>query len=100
MSGTVGDDRNSPVAHAIVVAVPDNNRERIDLFKTATTDASGRFEIRGLAPGDYEFLAFEQLEQGAWQSAEAMRAEEGRGRRVRITEGATEAGDLRVIPPR
>ena len=100
MSGTVGDDRNSPVAHAIVVAVPDNNRERIDLFKTATTDASGRFEIRGLAPGDYEFLAFEQLEQGAWQSAEAMRAEEGRGRRARITEGATMAGDLRVIPPR
>jgi protocatechuate 3,4-dioxygenase beta subunit len=100
MSGTVGDARNAPVAHAIVVAVPDNNRERIDLFKTATTDASGRFEIRGLAPGDYEFLAFEQLEQGAWQSAEAMRGEEGRGRRVRITENATMAGDLRVIPAR
>jgi protocatechuate 3,4-dioxygenase beta subunit len=98
MSGTVVDARNSPVAHAIVVAVPDNNRERIDLFKTVTTDASGRFEIRGLAPGDYEFLAFDQLEQGAWQSAEAMRAEDGRGRRVRITEGATMAGDLRVIP--
>lgn len=100
MSGRVDDARNSPVAHAIVVAVPDNSRERIDLFKTVTTDASGRFEIRGLAPGDYEFLAFEQLEQGAWQSAEAMRAEDGRGRRVRITEGATMAGDLRVIPTR
>ena len=46
----------------------------------------------------FEFLAFEQLEQGAWQSAEAMRAEDGRGRRVRITEGATMAGDLRLIP--
>ena len=60
--------------------------------------AAGRFEIRGLAPGDYEFLAFEQLEQGAWQSAEAMRAEDGRGRRVRIAEGATMTGDLRLIP--
>ena len=98
MSGIVGDARNSPVAHAIVVAVPDNSRDRTDLFKTTTTDAAGRFEIRGLAPGDYEFLAFEQLEQGAWQSAEAMRAEDGRGRRVRIAEGATMAGDLRLIP--
>jgi hypothetical protein len=98
MTGMVGDARNSPVAHAIVVAVPDNNRERTDLFKTTTSDAAGRFEIRGLAPGDYEFLAFEQLEEGAWQSAEAMRAEDGRGRRVRITEGATMAGDLRLIP--
>ena len=98
MSGSVVDARNSPVAHAIVVAVPDSGRERTDLFKSVTADASGRFEIRGLAPGDYEFLGFEQLEQGAWQSAEAMRAEEGRGRRVRIAEGATMAGDARVIP--
>ena len=98
MSGRVVDARNSPVPHATVVAMPDIARDRTDLFKTVTADASGRFEIRGLAPADYEFLALEQLEQGAWQSAEALRDAEGRGRRVRITEGATMAGDLQLIP--
>jgi hypothetical protein len=97
MSGTVVDERNAPVAHATVVAVPDIARDRIDLYKSATSDASGRFEVRGLAPGDYEFLALEQIEPGAWQSAEALRADDGRGRRMRITEGATMAGDLRLI---
>jgi len=98
MSGTVVDARNAPVPHATVVAVPDSARDRTDLYKSVTADASGRFDVRGLAPGDYEFLALEQLEPGAWQSAEALRAEDGRGRRMRITEGATMAGDLRLIP--
>jgi hypothetical protein len=97
MSGTVVDARNAPVPHATVVAVPDTARDRIDLYKSVTADASGRFEVRGLAPGDYEFLALEQIEPGAWQSAEALRADDGRGRRMRITEGATMAGDLRLI---
>ena len=97
MSGTVVDGRNAAVPHATVVAVPDTARDRIDLYKSVTADASGRFEVRGLAPGDYVFLALEQIEPGAWQSAEALRADDGRGRRMRITEGATMAGDLRLI---
>jgi hypothetical protein len=97
MTGAVLDTRGAPAPDATVVALPDV-RDRVDLFKTVTADESGRFEIRGLAPGDYEFLAVEQLEQGAWQSADEMREAEGRGRRVRITEGATIGGDLQLIP--
>jgi protocatechuate 3,4-dioxygenase beta subunit len=32
---------------------------RIDLVKTAATDANGKFQIKGLAPGDYKVFAWE-----------------------------------------
>jgi Carboxypeptidase regulatory-like domain len=52
-----GDDR--PVGNAAAVLVPAAQRQRIDLYRITTTDASGRFTLRGIAPGEYKVIAFE-----------------------------------------
>jgi hypothetical protein len=98
VEGTVRDAARQPTAGAIVVAVPDgSNRGRADLYRHATTDRSGRFAIRGLAPGDYSFYAWDDLERGAWESVEFLRAFEGRGHFVRLREGNNDPLELSVV---
>ena len=56
--------------------------------------------MRGLAPGDYTFYAWDDVERGAWESPEFMRAFEGRGRFVRLREGPNDAIELSVVAGR
>ena len=100
VSGSVLNDRRQPAINAVVVAVPETARERLDLFKSGRTDDSGRFEMRGLAPGDYEILAWEAIEPGGWLNPDVLRTDEGRGRRLHIAEGGRSTADLRAIPSR
>jgi hypothetical protein len=61
------------------VLVPQAKFERPDLFRTATADTSGRFTLRGLAPGAYTLFAFER-------STGSYLALERAGTAVQVTE--------------
>jgi hypothetical protein len=101
VEGTVRDVTRQPAGGVMVVALPDgSNRGRRDLYRRATTDNSGHFVLRGLAPGDYSFYAWDDLERGAWESAEFMRAFEGRGQFVRLREGRNDVLDLNLLAGR
>jgi len=101
VTGTVLDARAEPVANVIVAVVPDaNNRFRSDLYKTASTDSAGHFHVQGLAPGDYTLLSWDDVEEGAWQNPEFIRAWENRGRFVRLREGTNDPIELNVITSR
>jgi hypothetical protein len=98
VEGTVRDVTHQPSAGVVVVAVPDGgNRGRADLYRHVLTDTSGHFALRGLAPGDYSFYAWDDLERGAWENVEFLRAFEGRGQFVRMREGMNESLDLDLL---
>ena len=98
VEGTTVDNRREPAANITIAAVPDgSNKGRTDLYRTTTSDRRGRFAMEGLAPGDYTFYAWDDVDRGAWESPEFMRAFEGRGRFVRLREGKNEALDLNVL---
>jgi hypothetical protein len=98
VEGTAVDNRREPAPNITIVAVPDgSNKGRTDLYRITTSDRRGRFAMEGLAPGDYTFYAWDDVERGAWESPEFMRALEGRGRFVRLREGKNEALDLNVL---
>jgi hypothetical protein len=98
VEGTAVDNGHEPAANITIVAVPDgSNKGRTDLYRTTTSDRRGRFAMEGLAPGDYTFYAWDDIERGAWESPEFMRALEGRGRFVRLREGKNETLDLNVL---
>jgi hypothetical protein len=74
------------------------SRERYDLYRVASTDASGHVRIDGVAPGEYKVFAWDDVKPGAWQYPDFLRLHEDRGTPVRIREGSAEKIDLRLIP--
>jgi hypothetical protein len=68
------------------------------LYATATTDASGRFTFRGVAPGDYRLFAMESAPPNAYQNLGFIRKHESRGKSVHVTQGSTVSAELTFGP--
>jgi hypothetical protein len=99
VTGSVVGARQEPLSNRTVVLVPDVRlRHRSDLYMKVTTDAAGRFSLRGITPGGYQLFAWENVESGAWQDPEFIRAYEGRGKTIQVREGSDENVQLPVIP--
>jgi len=98
VTGKVMDAKGQAAVNVKVVLVPDVSlRRRFDLFRTATTNQSGAFQLRGVAPGDYTAIAWEQVADGAWQEPDFLRAYEPAGKPVHVSEGAQSSVDLNAI---
>ena len=99
IDGSVVNTRQEPLPNRTVVLVPDVRlRHRIDLYKSISTDGSGRFRMPGLTPGDYKLFAWEDVETGAWHDPDFMRLHENSGKPVQIREGSDESVQLTEIP--
>jgi hypothetical protein len=99
IQGRVVDAAGAGVANVPAVAVPQpSRRKRGDLYKYVSTDDDGRFQLTGLAPGDYKLFAFERAEDGAWQDPEFIKVFEDRGKAVRIEESGHISAEIRLIP--
>lgn len=98
VQGRVLNDRNEPIPNSTIVLVPDTDlRSRTDLFRNATTNASGEFRLSGLTPGKYKLFAWEEVESGAWLNSRFLNDYEERGTTVVVTEGSAEKIDLKAI---
>jgi hypothetical protein len=101
LTGTVVNSRQEPVANSRVVVVPEAaRRHRADLYRSTSTDRAGRFQLRGIASGTYAVLAWEDVEDGAWQDPEFVRPYEDRASSIRMRDGATETIQLTAISAR
>jgi hypothetical protein len=99
LTGRVLDGARKPVNNAKVVLVPNApRRSRGDLFKSISTDDTGRFQLNGLAPGEYKLFAWERVEEGAWQDPQFLRLFENLGSPLRIDEGKQASADAKLIP--
>ena len=98
IEGTVLDSADHAVAYATVVSVPSaEHRKRPDLYQQDTTDQQGHFSLRGLNPGEYTVLAWEDLEDN-YRDPEFLKSYEGRGHSVRLDEGERKSISVKVIP--
>jgi hypothetical protein len=97
IEGTLSDALSQPVRGNQVVLVPDQGRDRPELYKTATTDANGKFTFRGITPGGYRAYAWESIEANAWYDRDILSQYEGQGTPIRIQESAKEPVTLRII---
>ena len=98
IEGQVLTDPQGTVADVSVVLVPEIRR-RSELYRTTTTDISGRFLLDRVPPGDYKVFSWEDVQDGAWYDPEFLRAYENRGTPIRVVEGRrNESVRVEVIP--
>jgi hypothetical protein len=98
VDGTVMDERQRGVPNALAVLIPDRLRDRIELYKTATTDASGHFALRGIAPGEYHLFAWEAIDPFAYFDPDVIKQFESKGNPIHFAESAMEHVDVQMIP--
>ena len=99
IDGTVINEKQNLMAGIEAVLIPDRRRDRTDLYKTATTDETGHFTIRGIPPGDYKIFAWDGIEEFGYYDSDLVRLFEQKGTPVRIVESAKESLEVRIIPP-
>jgi hypothetical protein len=71
-------------ATQVTLAPAEEYGGRSDLLKRTVTDASGNFQIKDLAPGEYKVFAWENDQEGSSQSAEFRKPFEGRSASVTV----------------
>jgi hypothetical protein len=98
IEGTAMNARREAAPNATVVAVPQGARRgRSDLFKVTSADASGRFRLRGLAPGSYQVFAWEEIESGAWRDPDVIQSLAGFARLISVDDGTRATVDVTLI---
>jgi hypothetical protein len=99
VSGRVLNAKREPVSGATAVLVPNvPRRERRDLYRVATSDASGNFQFQGIEPGGYKVFAWEDVESSVWTDAEFMRVQESRGRAIQVDASSRATTEVTAIP--
>jgi hypothetical protein len=97
ITGTVIDSRRMPAAGATVVLVPATARRNATLYDSTISDASGRFRLQGIVPGDYLLFAWEDVEPGAWRDPDFLRPFESLGRLVRVQANNNQVDAITMI---
>jgi hypothetical protein len=98
VEGVVLNAEEQPATGAAVVLVPESGRRSQPRFyKETTTDQYGRYDIKGIAPGEYKLFAWEDVETGAYEDPEFLKNFEAMGESVAIHERCHESKQLKVI---
>jgi protocatechuate 3,4-dioxygenase beta subunit len=88
VEGAVLNTDGLPVSGAWVAVIPEEaKRKFLGLYKSASTDQYGHFEIRGLAPGKYKAFSWEGIESHAWENPDSLRSTKRKARRSRYATG-------------
>ncbi len=85
-----------PAPGATVALVPDSKRESD--YASTTADQDGAFSIKGVRPGRYRVLAWEDLESGAYRDPEFVKPFESRAVAVAVEENGHAKSRVQVIP--
>jgi hypothetical protein len=85
VEGIVRGAKGEKLSDAVVVLVPDAPLRSADvLYRSVISDVSGRYQLRGVAPGSYHLFAWTELEGAAYRNEQFLKEFEEKSRAVRI----------------
>jgi hypothetical protein len=99
ISGTVTDQRGAPATEYTVLAFPGETslwRPQARHIMTARPDQTGRFQIRGLPPGEYYVAVVDPAEPGEWFEPAFLDEHRAGAVRVSLDEGDIRTQDFKI----
>ena len=97
IDGTVLDADGKPASAASVVTIPSSGKlGRPDTSQIGQTDEAGHFSLRGINPGDFTVLAFDEM-QPDYRSPEFAKKYESKGEKVQLEESQKKTVTLKLI---
>jgi Tol biopolymer transport system component len=86
VTGVATGPKREVMTNVVVVLVPDSLplRRRINLYKSTTSDAYGRFTISSVPPGDYKMFAWEYVREDAWTNTQFLDMYESAGKLIHV----------------
>ena len=99
LNGTLTDTQGRPLTEYTVLAFSTDTtlwRPQARQIMTARPDQNGRFQIRGLPPGDYFLAAIDPLQQGEWYAPAFLEQQTADAARLTLSDGATRTQDFRL----
>ncbi len=99
VAGSVQNDKGDALAGVIVTLWPKTpDASPTGGARQANTDQNGKFQFKGLAPGDYYVAAWEELEPGLAISPDFLSHFTSEAAAVTLAEGGHESRDLKPVP--
>jgi hypothetical protein len=98
VEGTTKNAAGRVMAGALVVLIPTNDRRQNRmLYHTATSDGSGNFTIRSVAPGPYKVFAWENAPESAYYNPAFISKYEDRGQPITVAQNSSVRVDVTAI---
>jgi protocatechuate 3,4-dioxygenase beta subunit len=100
LNGAVLGDDGKAAPGAVVTMIPDPPRPELAyLYQRTNTDQNGIFRIRGIAPGKYRVIAWQELEPGEQFDPDLARANEDKSLSLTLGEGEHQVMTLVSVSP-
>jgi hypothetical protein len=86
------------VESATVLLISDGEKP-VRVWKSAISDADGKFSINSIPPGKYRLLALDDVETSSWENPAVAQTFEGRGVAIELAPNAKAQHDLTLSQP-
>jgi large repetitive protein len=99
INGTITNEQSMPITDYTVLAFPTDSdlwRPLARQIATGRPDQNGRFQIRGLPPGNYYLATVDPAEQGEWFEPAYLEQQRNGAARVSLGEGDVKTHDFHV----
>jgi hypothetical protein len=102
VSGQITDDKGAPLTDGTVLvfsADPSKWADDSRFVQATRPDQSGKYQIRGLPPGEYLAAAIDYVEEGMWNDPEYLESIRHLGQRFTLGEADSHALMLKLSSP-
>jgi protocatechuate 3,4-dioxygenase beta subunit len=99
INGSVTDQQGTPITEYTVLAFPADSalwRPQARQIMTTRPDQNGKYQLRGLPPGNYYLAAVDPEKQGEWFEPDFLEQHRAGAARVNLGEGDIKTQDFKV----
>lgn len=98
LEGAITDAKDNPVSAAAIVLRPKSGKDwDLAQMRPVTSDQQGKFQIQGIAPGEYHLIAFTNVDTMEAMDPDFFKEHESKAATIKLSPSARESRQLKAI---